>query len=67
MPSFSSFPAHQNASSQGKSLLKLYSRNAFAQNVRGGRVNLMAIAPPVPEFSHPEKGEALYAMELALR
>ncbi|NP_001289225.1 ferritin-3, chloroplastic-like [Pyrus x bretschneideri] len=34
------------------------------QNKRGGRVQ--TILMPVSEFDHPEKGDALYAMELAL-
>lgn len=36
------------------------------QNERGGRVRLAPLAAPETEFSHPEKGDALYAMELAL-
>lgn len=36
------------------------------QNERGGRVQLKALAPPLMEFDHEEKGEALYAMELGL-
>ncbi|KAK9159177.1 hypothetical protein Scep_005751 [Stephania cephalantha] len=36
------------------------------QNKRGGRVKLQTIAMPLTEFDHPEKGDALYAMELAL-
>jgi len=36
------------------------------QNKRGGRVTLRSILMPEVEFDHPEKGEALYAMELAL-
>ncbi|MCL7028126.1 hypothetical protein MKW94_007661, partial [Papaver nudicaule] len=36
------------------------------QNKRGGRVKLQSILMPMSEFDHPEKGEALYAMELAL-
>lgn len=36
------------------------------QNVRGGRVKLSGIVAPEMEFNHPEKGDALYAMELAL-
>ncbi|KAM1126285.1 hypothetical protein ACFX2B_040989 [Malus domestica] len=36
------------------------------QNKRGGRVKLQSILMPVSEFDHPEKGDALYAMELAL-
>ncbi|ONK62697.1 uncharacterized protein A4U43_C07F7020 [Asparagus officinalis] len=36
------------------------------QNKRGGRVKLQSILMPSSEFDHPEKGDALYAMELAL-
>jgi len=36
------------------------------QNQRGGRVKLQSIVMPLMEFDHPEKGDALYAMELAL-
>ncbi|XP_057829788.1 ferritin-2, chloroplastic [Cryptomeria japonica] len=36
------------------------------QNIRGGKVKLQSILMPVMEFDHPEKGDALYAMELAL-
>ncbi|XP_027334119.1 ferritin-3, chloroplastic [Abrus precatorius] len=36
------------------------------QNIRGGKVKLQAIVMPVSEFDHVEKGDALYAMELAL-
>ncbi|KAL4189661.1 hypothetical protein AMTRI_Chr08g166470 [Amborella trichopoda] len=36
------------------------------QNKRGGKVKLQSILMPVTEFDHPEKGDALYAMELAL-
>lgn len=36
------------------------------QNVRGGRVKLQNIMAPEMEFDHPEKGDALYAFELAL-
>ncbi|PKA55330.1 Ferritin-1, chloroplastic [Apostasia shenzhenica] len=36
------------------------------QNKRGGRVKLLPIVKPLTEFDHVEKGEALYAMELAL-
>jgi ferritin heavy chain len=36
------------------------------QNMRGGRVRLASIMMPEVEFAHAEKGEALYAMELAL-
>lgn len=36
------------------------------QNTRGGRVKLQSILMPLMEFDHPEKGDALYAMELAL-
>uniref|UniRef100_A0A7R9VMH7 Ferritin n=2 Tax=Chlamydomonas euryale TaxID=1486919 RepID=A0A7R9VMH7_9CHLO len=36
------------------------------QNRRGGRVALKNILMPEMEFNNAEKGEALYAMELAL-
>ncbi|XP_044473420.1 ferritin-3, chloroplastic-like [Mangifera indica] len=36
------------------------------QNIRGGRVKLHSILMPLSEFDHAEKGDALYAMELAL-
>ncbi|XVF76881.1 hypothetical protein PTKIN_Ptkin13bG0302700 [Pterospermum kingtungense] len=36
------------------------------QNIRGGRVKLHSILRPPSEFEHVEKGDALYAMELAL-
>ncbi|KAL5806834.1 hypothetical protein ACOSQ4_029567 [Xanthoceras sorbifolium] len=36
------------------------------QNIRGGRVKLHSILMPPSEFDHFEKGDALYAMELAL-
>ncbi|CAD6269130.1 unnamed protein product [Miscanthus lutarioriparius] len=36
------------------------------QNKRGGRVRLQSIVTPLTEFDHPEKGDALYSMELAL-
>ncbi|KAH9317878.1 hypothetical protein KI387_019647, partial [Taxus chinensis] len=36
------------------------------QNVRGGKVVLQSILMPVMEFDNCEKGDALYAMELAL-
>lgn len=36
------------------------------QNVRGGRVKLSGIVSPEMEYNHPEKGDALHAMELAL-
>ncbi|KAJ6803574.1 ferritin-4, chloroplastic-like [Iris pallida] len=36
------------------------------QNKRGGRVKLQSIIAPQSEYDHPEKGDALYAMELAL-
>lgn len=36
------------------------------QNKRGGRVRLGSIIQPETEFNHAEKGDALYAMELAL-
>ncbi|GAV85074.1 Ferritin domain-containing protein [Cephalotus follicularis] len=36
------------------------------QNKRGGRVKLQSILMALSEFDHAEKGDALYAMELAL-
>ena len=36
------------------------------QNKRGGKVKLQSILMPSSEFDHAEKGDALYAMELAL-
>ncbi|XP_011002568.1 PREDICTED: ferritin-3, chloroplastic [Populus euphratica] len=36
------------------------------QNKRGGKVKLHSILMPLSEFDHAEKGDALYAMELAL-
>ncbi|GBF95523.1 chloroplast precursor [Raphidocelis subcapitata] len=36
------------------------------QNTRGGRVRLASIMMPEMEFNHADKGDALYAMELAL-
>ncbi|KAE8711545.1 Ferritin-2 [Hibiscus syriacus] len=36
------------------------------QNKRGGKVVLQSMLMPIAEYDHPEKGDALYAMELAL-
>ncbi|KAL4304497.1 hypothetical protein GQ457_10G012350 [Hibiscus cannabinus] len=36
------------------------------QNKRGGKVALESMLMPMSEYDHPEKGDALYAMELAL-
>uniref|UniRef100_A0A0D6R5E4 Ferritin n=1 Tax=Araucaria cunninghamii TaxID=56994 RepID=A0A0D6R5E4_ARACU len=36
------------------------------QNMRGGKVKLQSILMPVMEFGNNDKGDALYAMELAL-
>ena len=36
------------------------------QNIRGGRVKLMGIVAPETEYQNKEKGDAQYAMELAL-
>lgn len=36
------------------------------QNERGGRVKLYSMLMPLSEYEHVEKGDALYAMELAL-
>ena len=35
-------------------------------NLRGGRVELQQLLPPQTEYDHPEKGCALYALELSL-
>ena len=35
-------------------------------NLRGGRVELQQLLPPQSEYDHPEKGCALYALELSL-
>lgn len=37
-----------------------------SQNVRGGKVKLFPLLTPELEFDHEAKGDALYAMELAL-
>lgn len=37
-----------------------------AQSKRGGRVQLHTLLPPETEYSDGDKGEALYASELAL-
>ncbi|XP_042411696.1 ferritin-3, chloroplastic-like isoform X2 [Zingiber officinale] len=36
------------------------------QNKRGGRVKLQSILMPLSEYDHPEKEDALHAMELSL-
>ena len=36
------------------------------QNIRGGRVKLMGIVAPESEYQNMDKGDAQYAMELAL-
>eukprot|EP00877_Chromochloris_zofingiensis_P003397 jgi/Chrzof1/13058/Cz07g18100.t1 len=36
------------------------------QNSRGGRVKLQTISSPESEFNHSDKGDALFALELAL-
>lgn len=36
------------------------------QNKRGGKVKLQSILMPLSDYDHVEKGDALYAMELAL-
>ncbi|XP_027941714.1 ferritin-3, chloroplastic-like, partial [Vigna unguiculata] len=38
----------------------------YYQNKRGGKVQLQSMIMPFSEFDHAEKGDALYAMELAL-
>jgi ferritin heavy chain len=47
-------------------MLTLHLLSKHVQNKRGGRVQLKSIAMPETEFNHAEKGDALYAMELAL-
>jgi hypothetical protein len=37
-----------------------------AQATRGGRVKLAQLAAPPSDYDHPEKGDALHAMELTL-
>ncbi|RWW41173.1 hypothetical protein BHE74_00053367 [Ensete ventricosum] len=44
----------------------IYGANVFKRNKRGGKVKLLPIISPLSEFDHPEKGDALHAMELAL-
>ncbi|XP_039049331.1 ferritin-3, chloroplastic-like [Hibiscus syriacus] len=36
------------------------------QNKRGGKAVLQSMLVPIAEYGHPEKGDALYSMELAL-
>ncbi|CAK7330455.1 unnamed protein product [Dovyalis caffra] len=36
------------------------------QNTRGGKVKLQSMLMPLSEFDHPEKSDALHAMEIAL-
>ncbi|KAE8722060.1 Ferritin-3 [Hibiscus syriacus] len=38
----------------------------YYQNKRGGKVKLQSIFMPLTEFDHVEKGDTLYAMDLAL-
>jgi hypothetical protein len=48
-------------------LLDICSTNVSVwQATRGGRVKLAALAAPPSDYNHEEKGDALYAMELAL-
>ncbi|TQD94295.1 hypothetical protein C1H46_020109 [Malus baccata] len=51
---------------QGLVLRDLIVLRFISQNMRGGRVTLHSIIAPPTEFDHVEKGDALYAMELAL-
>ena len=36
------------------------------QATRGGRVKLATIMAPETEYNHPEKGDALHAMEVSI-
>ena len=36
------------------------------QATRGGRVKLATITAPETDYNHPDKGDALHAMEIAL-
>ena len=45
---------------------RLTSHALDSQNKRGGRVKLQPLTAPETEYDHPEKGDALYAMELTL-
>ncbi|KAL2481205.1 Ferritin [Abeliophyllum distichum] len=47
-------------------LLTMIGNGAFGENIRGGRVKLHTTTNPSVEFDHVAKGDALYAMELAL-
>ena len=40
--------------------------DCLLQAIRGGRVKLATITAPESEYNHPEKGDALHAMEIAL-
>ena len=58
-----------STTSEAQALIALIGLEAFQvllQNIRGGRVKLTGIVSPEMEFNHPEKGDALHAMELAL-
>jgi len=61
LPGFSEYFKHESDEERehAEGLIKY-------QNLRGGRVVLGALMSPITEFDHEQKGEALYAMELAL-
>ncbi|KAG2500677.1 hypothetical protein HYH03_001443 [Edaphochlamys debaryana] len=61
LPGFAAYFAHNSDEERTHAhLLMRY------QTQRGGRVRLLALAPPETEYWHPEKGDALHATELAL-
>ena len=61
LPGLGRFFARQSAEERGHA-----QKLIDFQNTRGGRVALKAILPPEREYFHEEKGDALFAMELAL-
>ena len=40
--------------------------SVYLQATRGGRVKLATLTAPDTDYNHPEKGDALHAMEIAL-
>ncbi|KAK6145557.1 hypothetical protein DH2020_022377 [Rehmannia glutinosa] len=54
--------ARQKYSSESEAAIN----EQIKSNKRGGKVKLQSILMPLSEFEHAEKGDALYAMELAL-
>jgi ferritin heavy chain len=61
LPGLGRFFARQSAEERGHA-----QKLIDFQNTRGGRVALQAILPPEREFFHEQKGDALFAMEIAL-